>query len=155
MSEVHYYSNYANSRDIDCFFRIGNAAYHFASNGQPIPAFITRGKNIAIQDAVYVRVDKGNGEVEIMTDTIRALIQREMEGVHFGANEKLDERDSIERMVDDYVTSFVEMARVGFISMDMDEEGVCHIIASPKDQVPDEEIMKMLPVVEEGTISIE
>lgn len=36
MNDSHYYSNYAATRDIDCFFRIGDIAYHFASNGHPI-----------------------------------------------------------------------------------------------------------------------
>lgn len=152
MSEIHYYSNYANSRDIDCFFRIGHTAYHFASNGNPIPDFITRSKNIAIQDAVYERVDNGKGEVEIRTDSIRSLIRKELGGIHIGANEKLDERDGIEGMVEDYASSFVEMARLGFISMDLDDEGVFHIIATPEDQVLEGEIMKLLPEVEEALI---
>ena len=65
MSDIHYYSNYVATRDIDCFFKIGNVAYHFASNGQPIPDFITRKRNIAIQEAIYSLIPEAYGTVMI------------------------------------------------------------------------------------------
>ncbi len=66
MNMIHYYDNYAQSRDIDCFFRIGNRAFHFASNGQPIPRFITKDINQEIQFRVYrLLQDKRNDIITI------------------------------------------------------------------------------------------
>lgn len=155
MNEVHYYSNYANSRDIDCFFKIGNTAYHFASNGQPIPDFITRGKNIAVQDLVYERIVNADGDVVLMKDTIRALIYREIEVDQIDGNVKFDKRDGIENMIEEFASSFVAMAQMGFVSMDLDKDGVFHVIASPHNQVLEEDIMNLLPTVDERTIRID
>lgn len=79
MSDIHYYSNYANTRDIDCFFRIGNVAYHFASNGQPIPPFITRNTNLKIQTAVYALQTDSMGDVDVRRDVAIDLIQNEID----------------------------------------------------------------------------
>ena len=79
MSDIHYYSNYANTRDIDCFFRIGNVAYHFASNGQPIPPFITRNTNLKIQTAVYALQTDSMGDVDVRRDVAIGLIQNEID----------------------------------------------------------------------------
>ena len=79
MSDIHYYSNYANTRDIDCFFRIGNIAYHFASNGQPIPPFITRNTNLKIQTAVYALQTDSMGDVDVRRDVAIDLIQNEID----------------------------------------------------------------------------
>lgn len=78
MSDSHYYSNYAATRDIDCFFRIGNVAYHFASNGQSIPKFITRKRNIAIQDLVYEMIPGAHEHVTIHKEVIEELIEKEL-----------------------------------------------------------------------------
>ena len=147
MREIHYYSNYENSYDIDCFFRIGNTPFHFASNGNPIPSFIARSNNIAIQDAVSEIIENSNDEVQIWTDTIRDLILRELEALGGMANDRVDKRD-LDEMIEDYSSSFIDMARLGFVSMDLDDEGVFHIIARPIEQNIPDEIMEMLPIVE-------
>lgn len=150
MKDVHYYSNYADSHDIDCFFRVGDKAFHFASNGQPVPDFILRSKNIEIQNAVYERLESAQGEVNVHKDAVNELIRRELDGLEDIDNFLADERGNINRMVEIYAESFMEMARLGFISMDMDEERRFWVIAEPKGdgKIPDD-ILKMLP---EGTI---
>ena len=152
MSDVHYYSNYANTRDIDCFFQKGGVAYHFASNGQPIPSFVTRKLNIDIQTLVYNDIPV-NGEVEVMRETIRRLIQSQFEK-ELTDNDLFDKRESIDAMIDEYSKSFQEMARLGFVSMDMDENGVMHIIAKPKGQILSIEIFKKLPEVNDEDVRI-
>ena len=133
MSDTHYYSNYVATRDIDCFFKIGNVAYHFASNGQPIPDFITRKRNIAIQEAIYSLIPKTYGPVMIHEETIRNLIDYENDNA----------------TVEEYAASFEEMARCGFVSMDLDKGGVYNIIAKPtKQEVPDN-VMELLPEVDQ------
>ena len=155
MSEIHYYSNYTNSRDIDCFFRVGNVAYHFASNGQPIPQFITRKTNLKILEEVYQALPYARGEVDTRIKTIRGLIFKELGDIGQIANSQFDERVNIERMIEDYADSFKEMARLGFVSMDLDENGNFHIIATPKGQVISQDVLGMLPEVQAEEINIE
>lgn len=154
MSEVHYYSNYTDTRDIDCFFRVGNVAYHFASNGQPIPSFIKRKTNMAVQEAVYELLENAKGEVVVNDVIIRQLILKELEGLEGAKADSLDERGGIDAMIIDYADSFKSMARLGFISMDLDEDGIYHVIATPTDQVVPDRIMKLLPVVGEGIVTV-
>lgn len=154
MNEIHYYSNYANSHDIDCFFRIGKIAYHFASNGHLLPSFITRRVNIAIQNIVYEKLQTINEaiDVEIHGDSIRRLISKNIEDV---SNELFDERSSIDEILVDYAYSFKEMADLGFVSMDMGEEGIFYVIASPKNKTVPEKILQMLPEVSAESVRIE
>lgn len=146
MKDRHYFSNYAESHDIDCFFRIGDKAFHFASNGQPIPDFILRNKNIEIQNAVYERLEYAQGEADVHKEVVETLIRRELEGLGNTDNFLADERYDVESMVNEYAESFVEIARLGFISMDMDEDGRFWVIAEPKENehVPDD-LLAMLP----------
>lgn len=155
MSETHYYSNYANSRDIDCFFRIGDVPYHFASNGQPIPRFVTRKTNLLIQEGVYQALANATGDVETRRDTVRGLIMKELGEAGQIAKSPFDGRVNIEGMIDEYADSFKEMARIGFISMDLDENGRYHIIATPKEQVLSQKILSILPEVQAEEIIIE
>lgn len=152
MSDIHYYSNYANTRDIDCFFRIGNVAYHFASNGQPIPQFITRNTNIEIQTAVYALQTDSTGDVDVNVDFVNGLIQNEI--ALYDSVQVPQEEFNVEQMIINYVESFQEMARVGFVSMDLDEEGVFHIIASPTIQELPQELFEKLPEVREDQVRI-
>lgn len=143
MSEMHYYANYAETRDIDCFFKVRDVAYHFASNGQRIPQFITRKTNIAVQDAVYEALENAKGDVVVNDVVVRELILREITGIE---GTELEQRVSVE-MINGYAESFKAMAKLGFVSMDLDEEGVYHVIARPAGQHVPEGIMRMLPEV--------
>ena len=67
---------------MDCFFRIGKQVYHFASNGQPIPAFITRKRNIEIQDIVNERLQNTEGEVEMRFDTVSNLVLGDFDAIN-------------------------------------------------------------------------
>lgn len=153
MSELHYYSNYAETRDIDCFFKVGGTAYHFASNGQPIPAFITRKTNIQVQNAVYKLL---NVQDEVVTNRqiVQELIMKEFNAIEGADVDKSDLRESIDRMISEYAESFESMARLGFISMDFDDEGVYHVIATPKGQKVPDVIMDMLPEVGDEALII-
>lgn len=151
MSDIHYYSNYVATRDIDCFFKIGNVACHFASNGQPIPDFITRNRNIAIQEAVYLLIPEAYGPVMIHGGTIRRLIEKEFidyENIT-GQNVNLRELHIDNATVEEYAASFEEMARCGFVSMDVDKEGVYNIIAEPTTQEVPDNVMELLPEVDQ------
>lgn len=151
MSDTHYYYNYVATRDIDCFFKIGDVAYHFASNGQPMPDFIIRNRNIAIQEAVYSLRPKTYGDVRIHKGTIRMLIEKEFidyENIT-GQNVNLRELYIDNVTVEEYAASFVEMARCGFVSMDVDKEGVYNIIAEPTTQEVPDNVMELLPEVDQ------
>lgn len=154
MKELHYYANYANSHDIDCFFKVGMTAYHFASNGNPIPEFITRKRNIKIQDAVYeilsIPHNPSTFRIKVHRDTIKKIINKELDGLTVQKDIfSVDKRENIDQIIDDYKVSFEEMASVGFVSMDMDEAGRMNIIAEPMEgNVPDY-IFEILP---EGTV---
>lgn len=143
MSEMHYYANYTDTRDIDCFFRVGDVAYHFASNGQPIPQFITRKTNMTVQDAVYEALENAKGDVVVNDVVVRELILREITGA-----EETELKQSVPvEMIANYAESFKAMAQLGFVSMDLDEEGVYHVIAKPAGQHVPENIMRLLPEV--------
>lgn len=144
MKDRHYFSNYAESHDIDCFFRIGDVAYHFASNGQTIPDFILRNMNIEIQNAVYERLPNAKGEYKVRTETVKELLHLDTNLPDNNNDLPVGKRNNIARMIEEYAASFVEMARLGFVSMDVDDNGRFQVIAEPQDKVSDE-ILKMLP----------
>ena len=57
-------------------------------------------------------------------------------------------------IIDEYASSFKEMATIGFTSMDLDEEGVFHVIASQSKISIPEELLMMLPEVSEDDVKI-
>lgn len=129
-------------------------AYHLASNGQPIPAFITRKTNITIQDVVYGLLNDASGEVVVNEEMIRQLIIGEFDAIESVKVDSVDER-GIAEMIGDYAAFFIGMAKLGFVSMDLDKKGVCHIIAKPTDQKVSDDVMRLLPVVGDGVLRIE
>ena len=145
MIDKQYYSNYASSHDIDCFFRFGNKAIHFASNGQPIPYFIKRNQNTEVQKEVYKLLHDAKGGYIFDRDRIE-LIVRELQGDEFEVDLDYDCREGeMERMIHDYAESFVVMAKIGFFSMDLRPNGEFLMIACPvKTEVPDE-LLALLP----------
>lgn len=151
MNDSHYYSNYATTRDIDCFFRIENVAYHFASNGQPIPNFITRKRNIAIQDIVYDIIPYAHGRVVIHGGTIKKLIRRELVNDEDLANADINQKEL--DMIQKYADSFIKMAQLGFVSMDLDETGHYYKIAEPVGQQVPDRMMELLPKVDREFLS--
>lgn len=144
MNDRRYYSNYAESHDIDCFFRVGDVAYHFASNGQRIPDFILKNQNIEIQNAVYELLPNAKGACVVRWETIMELLNQELNNLDNNDGFPFDDRYDINKIVEDYAASFIEMARLGFVSMDVDDEGCFHIIAEPQEEISDN-ILKMLP----------
>ena len=144
--ERHYLSNYLDSYDIDCFFKVGTVAFHFASNGQQIPRFITRDSNIKIQNMVRELRPSEQDEFELFPETIMNLIQYEI--VEVLQEIKIDNESVLQTMISNYAESFIEMARLGFVSMDLDLDGKFNIICKPCGQRPPAEIMAMLPEVD-------
>lgn len=140
-----YYSNYADSYDIDCFFRIGDLAFHFASNGQPIPKFISRNTNWDIQRAVSELLPDIKEEIVTNRNIILYLIRKEFEGMTFNSEYFIEEYPDIDILIENYAESFEEMARIGFVSMDLDKNNIFHIIARPIGQKIPEAIRQMLP----------
>lgn len=155
MNDCHYYSNYADCHDIDCYFRIGKEAYHFASNGNLIPGFITMKVNIAVQNVVnkYLHHLHADFEVSIHRERIKCLIS-EICSIDIEKDVFFDERNGIDMIIDDYASTFKEMATIGFTSMDLDEEGVFHVIASQSNISIPEEILNILPEVPEDSVKI-
>ena len=155
MNDCHYYSNYADCHDIDCYFRIGKEAYHFASNGNLIPGFITMKVNIAVQNVVnkYLQHLHADFEVSIHRERIKCLIS-EICSIDIEKDVFFDERNGIDMIIDDYASTFKEMATIGFTSMDLDEEGVFHVIASQSNISIPEEILNILPEVPEDSVKI-
>lgn len=141
--ERHYLSNYLDSHDIDCFFKFGTVAFHFASNGQQIPRFITRDRNIKIQNMVWEQHPYEQGEFELFPETIMNLIQNEI--VEVLQEIRTDNESVIQNIISNYAESFIEMARLGFVSMDLGLDGKFNIICKPCGQRPPDEIMAMLP----------
>jgi hypothetical protein len=130
-------------------------AYHFASNGQPIPEFVLRKKNIDIQTAVYKALPNATGEVETNRETIRSLINRELNSIENIDKNSFDAQRNMEDMIDEYAESFQKLAQLGFVSMDMDEMGVMHVIAKPKGQIVPKEIFEKLPVAKEEEVVLQ
>ena len=139
--------------DMDCFFRIGNTAYHFASNGYKIPDFISYKENLAILHTVEDSAEY-NSDIEInetgvliQSENIKYLIANEWpetERFFLTTNPEY----SINSIIKDYALSYEEMAAVGFISMDLTEDGKFYVIAKPAKSVP-KYILDMLPVANE------
>ena len=74
---------------------------------------------------------------------IREMILREITSAE---GTVLEHRVPVE-MINDYAESFKAMAKLGLVSMDLDDEGVYHVIARPAGRHVPENIMRMLPEV--------
>ena len=155
MKDRRYYSNYAETHDIDCFFKHGDKAYHFASNGQPIPAFIKSGRNKEIQRLLKtLSLEKMIiKEARIRNKNLRRLIVEGRVGENV-PEEEINNAVISDEDVSNYSSSFKEMARQGFISMDMSVDGRLYVVASPVDVEVRKEILILLPDVGELCVEI-
>lgn len=80
----------------------------------------------------------------VYEETIKKLLNQEQSLFNNNLVPLVDDNIDIDKMVKEYAASFVDMARLGFVSMDVDSEGRFCIIAEPKEGIP-EEILEMLP----------
>lgn len=104
-----YDAHYLETHDIDWFCRIGNTAMHFASDGGALPEKVNDREQLrAIQHAVAIQDDVlEKAEIIINKQYVRRVL---------GNNDDLN-------AFNNYVESFVAMARKGFVSFDRMPEG--------------------------------
>lgn len=104
-----YDAHYLETHDIDWFCRIGNTAMHFASDGGALPEKVNDREQLrAIQHAVAIQDDVlEKAEIIINEQYVRRVL---------GNNDDLN-------AFNNYVESFVAMARKGFVSFDRMSEG--------------------------------
>lgn len=129
-----YDADYLETHDIDWFCKIGNTSMHFASDGGVLPEKVNDREQLrAIQYAVAMLEDVlGDEGIEINRQYVWRVL---------GNNDK-------QKAFDDYVESFVAMARKGFVSFDRMMEGDVYMwIARPAVSV--EVNMQGLPEYEE------
>lgn len=104
-----YDADYLETHDIDWFCKIGNTAMHFASDGGVLPVKVNDREQLrAIQHAVAIQEDVlGEDKIEINRQYVWGVLRN---------NDK-------QKAFDDYVESFIAMARKGFVSFDRMLEG--------------------------------
>lgn len=120
-----YSEDYCYSHDIDCFFLIEGRQQkyiHFASNGNLLPSWIDKEVNEDFREELSKAFSQFEDtlKVEIHPNHVKYLIHKD--GAMY---------DSIsQRMIDNYTSSFIMMAKLGFHSYDMNE-GKLYLIAEP------------------------
>ena len=120
-----YSEDYCYSHDIDCFLIIdgGQRTFiHFASNGNLLPPWIDKEVNERfrkeLSEALFQFED--TLDVNIHLNNVKNLIHKD--GIEY---------DTInQRMIDNYTSSFIMMAKLGFHSYDTNE-GRLYLIAEP------------------------
>lgn len=114
--------DYIETHDIDWFCKIGNTAMHFASNGGNLPEKVNNREQLRVIQHAVAMLDDVQGKEEIVIN--RQYVWRVLRN-----NDK-------QKAFDDYVESFVAMARKGFISFDRMSEGDVYMwIARPVGRV--------------------
>ena len=120
-----YSEDYCYSHDIDCFFIIkgGQQKYiHFASNGNLLPPWIDKEVNERFREELSNAFSQYEDIFEVATylNQVKYLIHKD--GLEY---DRIDQR-----MIDNYTSSFIMMAKLGFHSYDMNE-GRLYLIAEP------------------------
>ena len=152
-----YSEDYCYSHDIDCFFIIdgGQQQYiHFASNGNLLPLGIDKEVNERFREELFKALSQFEDLLEVNThlNNVKYLIHKD--GIEY---------DMIyQRMIDNYTSSFIMMAKLGFHSYDMNE-GRFYLIAEPsgaKSSLQKERLIalnkwlqnasELIPIVSEG-----
>lgn len=111
---MKYRKDYQLSHDIDWFCRYNNLPLHIASNGSVIPDFVDSSTNRKIQRIL--------GEKQILSSDIE---------INKDVKKYLQNEDGYEN----YISSFVDFARLGFISVDTitsEKNNEYLIVAYPK-----------------------
>lgn len=139
MSVDKYSASYMVTHDIDWFCKIGDIPVHCASNGGLLPTIVNvRSQNRKNQEVVasMLEVLDPHEEVVVNYDYVRRRL---------GNNDSIDANNQ-------YVSSFVSMARKGFMSFDrvIDDrcDDVYEWVAKPARRV--EMAITTLPSYEEG-----
>lgn len=106
---MKYSEIYQRSRDIDWFFRAGDRCIHVASNGGLLPAFVNNVINLRQKQAEVAVLDYliNDNEVLVNDDYVNSRIDNSFQR----------DIDSIVRR-DNYLRSFISMAKKGFYSYD-------------------------------------
>ena len=120
-----YSEDYCYSHDIDCFFIVNGGQQrfiHFASNGNLLPPWIDEEVNERFREELSEALSQFEDILEVNTllNNVKYLIHKD--GIEY---------DMIyQRMIDNYTSSFIMMAKLGFNSYDMNE-GRFYLIAEP------------------------
>lgn len=91
-------------------------------------------------------IPNARGHVMIHENAIKELIGKE----NVDINQELRINDD---MIQQYADSFIEMAQLGFISMDLGETERYYKIAEPTDQQVPYKVMELLPEVDQESLS--
>lgn len=129
---MRYRRDYQETHDIDWFFRYKGKVYHAASNGGLLPDKVDSLKNRTLQEKLEEM--PGVFEVEMVQNLARQ---------------------------DEDLSSFVEYAEKGFISLDRSEDNGeiphYHRVASPVngEAFGNEELLRLMPLLNDNEIEIE
>lgn len=129
---MRYRRDYQETHDIDWFFRYKGKVYHAASNGGLLPDKVDSLKNRTLQEKL-----------------------EEMPGMY-----AVEMADNLGRQDED-LSSFVEYAEKGFISLDRSEDNGeiphYHRVASPVngEAFGNEELLRLMPLLNDNEIEIE
>lgn len=96
-----YNVSYQRTHDIDWFVRHDGKVYHFASNGGLLPDFIKCSQNRIVQHLIAKKEDKKGIDINIHRENISDYFYIEEIG-----------------QLNEFLLSFIEMARKGIISCD-------------------------------------
>lgn len=126
---MEYDKNYIQTRDIDWFFRFGDKPIHVASAGGKLPDTINdretlRRNQYAVSKLPYINTDT---EITINRDMITKIC----------SNADCSEED--------YYSSFFDMAKKGFISIDKTniedpDDTKYHVVCMPKNMYSGEQV---------------
>lgn len=123
----NYNEAYCRNHDIDYFLSIDGVPYHIASYGSDLPCKIDREDNLALQKKVYAEI---NGKrfsfekdgIETKEQSVKRILND-----NWGSDQDIRLSD-----ISDYLVTFIEFARLGFISCDTIEERLI-VLAVPDD----------------------
>lgn len=129
---MRYRRDYQETHDIDWFFRYKGKVYHAASNGGMLPDKVDSLKNRTLQE----RLEEMSGVFEV--EMVRNLVHQ-----------------------DEDLSSFMEYAAKGFISLDRSEDNGqkphYHRVAFPVngEVFGNEELIGLMPLLNDNEIEIE
>ena len=113
---MKYSEAYQRTRDIDWFFQYQGRNIHVASNGGKLPEFVNDIHRLRKEQAeVSLLEDTGNAPVRVNDEYVdpRMIILRQNSPIKQDEEKMLSSKN-------DYLRSFVDMAKKGFYSYDRD-----------------------------------
>lgn len=144
---MKYSEAYQRTRDIDWFFQYQGRNIHVASNGGKLPEFVNDIHRLRKEQAeVSLLEDTGNAPVRVNDEYVdpRMIILRQNSPIKQDEEKMLSSKN-------DYLRSFVDMAKKGFYSYDrdLDDKYKYVLICSPVDPKNVENKIRFLDANEE------